>query len=159
IFELVAAPLTHCLLQCRIAIVGEEEKRILLVIFLAHENERRMWREQQESCGHHAYTAVDQNRPALAQRAIADQIVVLQVDHMRGTGYIARGCPARAASPVLKRLALKSKTFIESAHDLSRTIEVLIEAGALAGKKGVDRMMKIVAPQAFQPVASLVARA
>src|SRR5207245_5214371 len=55
-------------------------------------------------------------------------------------------------SPELEVLALKNKSCLERARKLSQSAEILVVAVALAGQQGMQRVMKIVAPDGVETV-------
>src|SRR5262249_32963981 len=112
VLELMAAAFAHGLLERGIAIVGKKLEGIAFVVLLSHEDQGRMRREQQQRGGEHAGAAGNQAGEALALCAIADLVVVLQADHVRGRGNPGAQSAARTPFPELERLALEDKTLL-----------------------------------------------
>ena len=90
----------------------------------------------------------------LALGAIADLIMVLDADHVGGSGHACAAGAARASTPELEGLALKDKAVRERAGNLLRLAKILVIAFALAGKKRVDGVMEIVTPDGVQTIAA-----
>src|SRR6185437_6705127 len=75
--ELAPAALTRRLCDRRVDVVGEELERRLLVVLLPLEEQRRTRREE----AHGERDAMSVARQAVAERAVADLVVVLRTDH------------------------------------------------------------------------------
>src|ERR1700761_6544079 len=83
VLEFISAAFAHGLLQGWIAVVGEELKRILLVIFLSHENQRCLRGQQKQRSRQHTRAARNERRKSFTAGPIANLVVVLYADHMR----------------------------------------------------------------------------
>src|SRR5207302_9952473 len=72
--ELLPAALARCAGDLGVDVVGEELERMLLAVLLAHEEERRVRREER----HRGGDAQRCRRQAIAERAVSDLVVVLR---------------------------------------------------------------------------------
>ncbi len=117
--DLTAAPLARRLGDCGIDVVREEEERVLLLVLLAHEHERRVQRE--EDAGERDTVSV--RREAVAERAVPDLVVVL-----------------RAHDETLRLRAL------QLADEPVHRAEVRVVTGLLAGEQDVELVVQVVEP-------------
>src|SRR6185437_4802878 len=81
VLEFFATSFAHGFLQSGIAIVGEKLKWIFLVIFLPHEQQRRVRREQEQRRAETAHATRNQRRKTFSFCAIPNLIMVLNADH------------------------------------------------------------------------------
>ena len=100
--ELAEASLGDSLLDDGVVEAGEELKGRGLIVLLAHEQERGVRREQQERGGEFARAGGDEGGEALAKGAVADLIVILDADDLRGQRESGGGGSAGTALPELK---------------------------------------------------------
>src|SRR5690606_2196650 len=87
---------------------------------------------------------------ALAERAIADLVVVLQEVDEGGGGKAGRGLAAWLAAKMFRRFALVAVALSKAAREQRRRVLciVLVVALVLAGQKHVGGVVKIVVPLA-----------
>src|SRR6516162_5545686 len=121
-----------------------------LVVFFAHEEQRRMRREQQQGSRGHAGAARNQGSESFPSWTVAYLVVVLQTDHVRRRRHIFRRRSPGVAVPVPGGLALKNETLGQRADNLFRLAKILVVALALPGKERVNRMVEVVTPQSVQ---------
>ncbi len=134
---------------------GEELEGGGLIVLLPHEQERGVRGEQQERGGEFARAGGDQRGEALAQGAVADLIVILDADDLRGQREVGGRGSAGTALPEAEGLALKGVGLGEDAGQESGVGEVLIVALALAGEQDVDGVVEVVAPDGIGGVSAL----
>src|SRR5205807_8644392 len=106
-----------------------------LVVFLAHEQQRGLRRQQQQGGSYHASARRYKVRQSLALGAVANLIMVLNADYMRRQAHVLGGHAARTSVPELKWLAPKAKPCIQGPRNLLRLAQILVIALALAGKE------------------------
>ena len=114
-----------------------------------------MGREQKQGGGEFARAGGNERGEALAKGTVADLIVILNADDLRGQWESGGGGSARTALPEAKWLALKYVGLGEHARKKCGGIEVLIIAGALAGEQSMNGVVEVVAPDGIDTVASL----
>ncbi len=143
--KLAAASLAHQLRQLRI-VVGEEQEGRLRAPLLAHEQHRDERAEQQQRGGRPQRLGVGQGREPVAERAIADLVVVLQADHEGRRRQMSTRLAARLA--VMRRhFPLIGKALGHATGEQSRRVlEILVVAFVFAGQQHVQAMMYVVGP-------------
>src|SRR5438552_12669153 len=102
--KLFAPSFAHSILQHAIAIIREELEGRGLAILLPHEQQRGVRSEQQESSGELARSARNERIQAISLGAIADLVMVLRADDVRGKGNARRESAAFASTPEFERL-------------------------------------------------------
>ncbi len=102
--------------------VAEERKRLARAPFVAHEQQRRRRREQRHGQRGLERRGWRQRRQPLAERAVADLIVVLQEIDERGGGQRRARLAARLALAMRRRLALIGKSFGKGSGDVLRRL-------------------------------------
>src|SRR5580704_16884915 len=105
--------------------------------------------EQQERGCHLACSARNQCGQAFSLGAIANLVVILNTDNIRGQRNVLRAGPAWAI-PEAKSLALKHVTFPQGLGNLLRIAEILVVPLTLAREEGVDGMVEVVTPHSIK---------
>ena len=153
--ELAESSVGDSFLDDRVAEAGEELKGRGLIVLLAHEQKRRVRREQQERGCEFARAGRDEGGEALAKGAVADLIVILDADDLRGQRDAGGRGSAGTALPELERLALKCVGLGEDAGEKRGIGEILIVALMLAGEQDMDGVVKVVTPDGIGGVSAL----
>ena len=127
--------------------IAEERKRPPRAPFVAHEHQRRRRREQRDGKRRLQRRRRREHRQPLAQRAVADLVVVLQeIDEGRGRQRRTR-LAAVLAPPVRRRLALIGKPFGERPREMLRRVAIVaVIARGLAGQQHMEGVMIVVVP-------------
>ena len=99
------------------------------------------------ACAARSASAVRQRGQPVADRAVADLVVVLQADD-EGGGRQARRSLSPRGSPLARRLALVTRSpATESVRALrGGVLEIGVVAFGLAGQQDVQRVMRVVGP-------------
>ena len=137
----------HFLRQLAVEIT-EERKRLARSPFLAHEQERHGRREQHDGDGRSKSVGVCDVHQAIAERAVADLVVVLQKRYERGRAQIPARFATRPAAAERRRLALKHEPLGQRAAELPhrRGRILAVVAVRLTGQQGVERVMHVIVP-------------
>ncbi len=136
----------------------EVEERARLAVLLAHEQERHVRREEDERGREPQAFERHQAREPLAERAVADLIVVLR-EHDEPVGrHVGR---RRTVTLVAER---RVRTVVDEAvakalRDRAHAAEVDVVPAPLAGERGVHGVMEIVRPDAVEAEPALPALA
>ena len=128
--------------------VAEERKRPFRAPFLAHEQERRHRRQQRDGKRGRHRGLVDLGGQAVAERTVADLIVVLQEIDERGRGQGAGRFAAPAAVAMRGRFALIRKARCQDPRQTRAGVGriILVIARALAGQEHVPGVVIVVVP-------------
>ena len=122
------------------------------------EQQHRLRHEQQHGRGDQVPLAVDQVGQPLAERPVADLVVVLAAVHERPARLVG---DLRAAQLAGGRtlLALEEEALLDGRRDVFEAAGVVGVVGlALAGQVGAQRMVEVVGPDAVQPQSALLRR-
>src|SRR5205823_9684003 len=125
----------------------EEEKRLAAAPLLAHEDERRRWCKELDGRQRLYFALVGKAQQPLAQRAVADLVVILQeVDEARRS-QLARLLAARLLGEG-RHLALIGEALGQAAREMAhRRIHITdVVAIRLAGRRDVIGVMRVVVP-------------
>src|SRR5581483_11387674 len=132
VFELAATAFADCLLQPGITKIGKELEWGALIVFLPHEEQRSMRRKQQQGSRHFACAAGSQRTEAIPFRTIANLVVVLNADDVRG------------------KWNMVSRRTAQRFPNLLRFAEVLVIPRSLSGQQCMQCVMEVVAPDCIQ---------
>ncbi|MDR8969313.1 hypothetical protein FEP58_05702 [Burkholderia multivorans] len=151
--EFAAAALAYGVGE-RAAIVGEELERLRAAVFFAHEQQRDLRRQQQQRGQRAQRVVVRERAQPLAERAIADLVVVLQERHERGRRQLRARLAARCAVVQRRRFALVRESFAERAREMTqRRVRIrAVVAVALAGQQHVRAVVEVVVPLRVEAV-------
>ena len=111
--EFLAPPFAHRIGEFVVEI-GEEQERALAALLVAHEQQWDLRAEQQQRGGRAKLLAVGEKRQALAHRAVADLVVVLEERDECGRRQMRARLAARLAVLVWGALPLVDETFAET---------------------------------------------
>ena len=127
--------------------VAEERKGLGRAPFLAHEQQRRRRLQQQHCQRRFDRCGLRQRRQALAERAIADLVVVLDEIDESGARQIAARLAAQLIVAMGRWFALIGETLRMCAHDMAPMIAVVaVIALGLAGQQHVPGVVIVVVP-------------
>ena len=126
--------------------VAPEQERLRRGPFLAHEQERQAWRQEQDRRGRAHRVGGRERRDPLAEGAIADLVVVLQEPDEGRRGQRAARLAAR--TPAMRRqIALIREALRETAAEMTeRRLVVSVVAHGLAGDQDVQRVVDVIVP-------------
>jgi len=155
---LLVAAFAHGFLQSRIAVIRKELERIGLVIFLAHEEQRRFTSKQQQRSGKHSGAARDERSQPLAIGAIAHLVMVGDAkDKILRWKIVCRGSTrASIKGTVLARVQPASlQDPCNFFHAATKHAEEILLFPGLADPHGV---VKIIRPDGVEIPAFLLRR-
>ena len=142
--EFLAAPLAHGFRQLALE-VAEERKRLVRPPLLAHEQHRRLRQEEIDAGERPKGRGGGERAQALAERPVADMIMVLQEDD-ECAGRKSRARPPARRAAMGRDLALKGESLRQRPREQLRLAIVAVIAAPLACRRDVQHMVRIVVP-------------
>jgi hypothetical protein len=150
--ELAPPPLAGGDHDLLVDVVGEEQERGALTMLLALEQHRRERRQQRAERAERARLG----RQAVAERAVADLVVVL-VEHHEPLGRDVVGAGAEAAGAERRIAAVVEVRAAVGLGELADLAELLVVAVAVTGEQHAQRVVEVVGPdRVAAPAAALV---
>ena len=151
--ELLTAAAAHRLDELRVRVADEIRKRRGLPVFLAHEQEGKVWGQQDRGGQELQGLEGQQGRGALAEQAVADLVVILAEHHEALEGQVGGGVPV--ASAAVRRVPPVVDEAIPVGFDqILEAAEILVVPLPFPGEQGVQGVMKVVGPLGLQPQAA-----
>ncbi len=127
-------------------VAGEKQERFARGPFIAHEHQRNHRREQQQRSRGPERIGGTELWQTLAERPVADLVVVLQEQHKGGRCKVAAGLASGV--PMTRLFAQVDKTFAEQARKLVGRLfgEVRVVGIGFAGQQHVQRVVPVIVP-------------
>ena len=154
--ELATPPFAHGLRELAV-MVGEVEEGRAAGALLAHEDQRDLRAQQLQGDGRLQRLGIGVVHQTVAERAVADLVVVLQEEHEGGGREVIARRAARLAVAIGRALALIGEALGQAAgqHVGRRHGIVGIVAVALAGQQDMQDVVRIVVPLRVEVAAQM----